>query len=1059
MLTTDIARLEEGSPSWLRRPDVSLRSLPWLRMLGFAALALWLGSILSPQPGGLGPRYRSELAAAVDPSAPLAGRLQGFPHRSPRAASAQPQDLSRLARAIARELREHPSPRARAAMALLSLSAGRSAEAVPLLESAAAVASAERAGFLNDLAVAYLARADSLGKPRDLARALDVASQAAEMDPARPEACFNRALALERLELATQAVAAWEACARREADPEWKSEIERHLARLQPPVDAGRTAHGSAEGGVGAAPTTDLKPAREGALERLLPRWGTAYLNGRTAEAETAADGGLRLGRMLAERDGDSTVTEVFERIVRDGGQPDGGARLAALAQGARLYQRAKRDLAAYKVDSSQREYEQARELFARAGSPLRAWAELGAIGGDFYHDEFARVQARLLALRPEIDEERHPALAAQWYWTRGMAHSRGGDLRAALRDFEATVAFFARTAERENQGAGHQLVGEMYRLLGDEDEAWSHRMRGLVLLRGTPGSRRRLLLLRDAVESLLAEDRNHAALAFQDEAVAVSAPSSPARDLAEMLLWRARAKTRLGRFDGAWADLQEARRLTAQVDSSELQDRALADVGFAEADLEAQSNPSRALAFFEAPEAAYRKKGHILPLATLLLHRARVERVLRRADRELADLAAGIDLFEQQWQSLDAEKDRVSFLETAQELYDARIALEIERGDPVAALEQAERSRAFWTGSPGSLDTSWLRPLAAAAPRGGACTAATWGTLPADLAILEYALNRDRLFVWLLRCDGVRFFAVPVSESRVTELAARFRQSAQGSAETGAETFTAAAEAAYDLLLRKFAGDIPTGAKLALVPDKALYAVPFAALRDRGRFLIEDHELAFAPSATFLASAYRRPIRPEVRRDDVLLVSPFDPGLKESRAEIADLQALYPGAESLTGPDARRDKLLARLDEHRILHYAGHAEVHPSDPMLSRLPLTAAGGAEALSMRDLVGRSFGRLQLVVLSACGSLRAAPMRSGGFLGLARPFLSGGARAVVGTLWDVDDPASRAALVAFHRELRDGATPAAALRAAQIQIFRQGSPASDWAAFAVVGAGSS
>jgi CHAT domain-containing protein len=922
-------------------------------------------------------------------------------------------------------------------MALVRLGAGKPGEAVNLLEAAASAESPERAGFLNDLAVAYLARGETLDQTRDFVRALDAAAEAAEIDPAMLEACFNRALALERLQLLTQAVPAWQDCAGRESDPAWKDEINRHVLVLQQ---------------LSKPQKADLQAIRTEALEQILPDWGAAFLGGREGEAAASAARGQLSGRILSEKDNDFTVADIFEVILRETGRPSGRSRLADLAKAALLYKDAQGAFASYRCEAGKPWFEEARALFARLESPMGPWAELGAIGCEFYADRFDAVLARLHTL--QFNSARFPILAARWHWIKGMAHARQGDLRTSLREVEATVAYFNRTGEWENQGAGYQMLGEAYRLLGDEDEAWRYRVQALTLLRNTPNSRRRLMLLRDAGESLLSEERSHAASLFLGEAVRVASGSNDVRDYAEMLLWHARALAQLGRFESAWLQLQKARQQAAGVEEPNLRERALADIGFAEADLESRRAPERALPLFEEPYAAYRRKGHVLPQATLLLHRARLARSLRLPDRELADLDEGIGLFERQWQSLDQDKDRVSFLGTAQELYDARILHEIERGDPAAALEYSERARAFWTETSGSVDASWIRELSPAPPQPRLCTVAGREALPENVALLEYALAGDRLFSWLIRCNHVRFAVSSASAGQVTDVVRLLRKAAQSGSP---ERFQELGEIAYDLLLRPAVRDLPPGVALVIVPDKDLHGVPFGALRDRAtrRFLVEDREVSIAPSATFFRTALDEPgdlVDPE----DALLVNPVNPDLRESGREIEDLRRIYPKSEVLDGSGASREAILSALDEHWLFHYVGHAVVHPVHPFQSYLPL-GPEGAEEITLQDFQGRSFRRLDLVVLSACSSIGAAPIRGGGFLGLARPFLSGGVRSVVGTLWDIDDKASRTILTDFHQRLRAGSSPAAALRGAQIGSIRNGGLPSAWAAFTVVGEG--
>jgi CHAT domain-containing protein len=95
---------------------------------------------------------------------------------------------------------------------------------------------------------------------------------------------------------------------------------------------------------------------------------------------------------------------------------------------------------------------------------------------------------------------------------------------------------------------------------------------------------------------------------------------------------------------------------------------------------------------------------------------------------------------------------------------------------------------------------------------------------------------------------------------------------------------------------------------------------------------------------------------------------------------------------------------------------------------------------------------------VVFLAVCGSLGGPIGRGSAASSLARPFLSAGVPTVVGTLWRVDDDATRRLAVSFHRFLRQGLTAAAALRAAQLDALTTGhddKAAPTWAAFQVLG----
>ena len=68
-----------------------------------------------------------------------------------------------------------------------------------------------------------------------------------------------------------------------------------------------------------------------------------------------------------------------------------------------------------------------------------------------------------------------------------------------------------------------------------------------------------------------------------------------------------------------------------------------------------------------------------------------------------------------------------------------------------------------------------------------------------------------------------------------------------------------------------------------------------------------------------------------------------------------------------------------------------------------------------------------------------------------------FVTAGAGSVIGTLWEIADEPAREISVAFHRELREGSSPAAALRTAQTEMIRRGAPPSVWVAWQLYGSG--
>jgi tetratricopeptide (TPR) repeat protein len=188
-------------------------------------------------------------------------------------------------------------------------------------------------------------------------------------------------------------------------------------------------------------------------------------------------------------------------------------------------------------------------------------------------------------------------------------------------------------------------------------------------------------------------------------------------------------------------------------------------------------------------------------------------------------------------------------------------------------------------------------------------------------------------------------------------------------------------------------------------------------------------------------------------------------PRLPFTRDEADAILAVAAGGARLKALDFQANRATAMSDElsrYRIIHFATHGLLNSEHPELSGL---------VFSLIDEQGRpqnGFLRLyeiynlrlpaELVVLSACQSGLGKQIKGEGLVGLTRGFMYAGAPRVVASLWQVNDLATAELMKRFYRGmLKDGLRPAAALRAAQIEMFNQKQWSSPyfWAAFVIQG----
>jgi CHAT domain-containing protein len=154
---------------------------------------------------------------------------------------------------------------------------------------------------------------------------------------------------------------------------------------------------------------------------------------------------------------------------------------------------------------------------------------------------------------------------------------------------------------------------------------------------------------------------------------------------------------------------------------------------------------------------------------------------------------------------------------------------------------------------------------------------------------------------------------------------------------------------------------------------------------------------------------------------------------------------------EVMDDPDLRR---------YRYLHFGTHGLVDSRLPELSGIVLSriAPDGStpedSLLSFYEVYNLDLP-VDLVSLSTCGSAEGPRIRREGPITMARSFLYAGSSRVLGTLWSVSDkPAAELTAAFYEGILRDGKTPAEALRDAQ-NAMRERWPTQDWSAFVLQG----
>jgi CHAT domain-containing protein/tetratricopeptide (TPR) repeat protein len=251
-----------------------------------------------------------------------------------------------------------------------------------------------------------------------------------------------------------------------------------------------------------------------------------------------------------------------------------------------------------------------------------------------------------------------------------------------------------------------------------------------------------------------------------------------------------------------------------------------------------------------------------------------------------------------------------------------------------------------------------------------------------------------------------------------------------------------------YQQLIAPLRQIISPGQRLIVVPHQVLHYVPFHALYDGERHIIDDHELTYGASASVLKICRERKPANSAKFDLILAVADeLTPYIND---EVAALQELLPNAKVFVGPEAREDKLRQYASDAGKIHIAAHGVFRADSPMFSSLKL----GDSWLNLFDIFNLQLGA-ELTTLSACETGMSAVWEGDELLGLARGFLYAGTPSLVVSLWTVNDRSTAQLMGRFYKGLRDGLSKSRALKDAILEVKDAFPHPYYWAPFILLG----
>jgi CHAT domain-containing protein len=972
---------------------------------------------------------RQLISSAYTRQRPGGGRLSGASYTP---AGSSPFSGGDVGKAQLLLLRMPDSHRRRSLQGLLYLAAGEWREFVELADSLPPALRSDSA-MANNLGVSLLALSED--DPVLLLRALDEFERASQLDPAAPEPLFNLVVTYRRLRFPDLAAGAFKPYSSLDSASPWHTELAEPkeideaeiLDQLQYAVET----------------------KNFGEAVQLFQNYPELCRRAVMQHALRDEAGSEELMQFIAvqmdQRYGDKTLAAMLAPLHSQQRDLIVSAR-RLVNQGAQLYEKGE-------YLESQSAYRRAAALARRGNSVFDGlFIDLNRVDTDIRLGNFSDAQNRLARISSSAGEH---GLA----WLKAKALAIYGSTRWLTTSYKDMLDFVSEANEEFLRlDAPSDRIRVLYYLSafryygGDQDEALRLALQCLQLIGDDEATRISTLdwligsiLYRRGMQdkSLLftkqALEQGHKAPYATVGFVAASAlaeiyNSMSQYSMAEKYLQIADAAFEEISDDGfdrlrseLMLGIAKARTKTSQQKHSEAE-------SLLQRNLELYSYQP----FYATP---------VLSQTLMLLARIYAETgMTKEAARKFTE---AIDVVEKDDDYMKSASFRVKFDDERRELYDSAIEFEFRNGSIDAAWTYLQKYRAklfleFLAAFDPSIEPSQKR----------LDRAETQGLLTSDNQIVEYALLKDRLLIWVFSDKIFTVRSVPVTRNEIeakTQTALR-----QLRIEADADV-AAVLKDLGKVLIEPIRDVLDPHRTLTIIPDRALHGLPFGALKQphNGRYLIEDFAIVISPSLTHFLSSNGAP----PARDAIVGFGSQNGGASEFK-ELSNLSSMYPQATTFTGQQVDKNSFLTQLRTSPVFHYAGHSATDAADPLRSSILLDGnRKGPNTVTAVDISEQRLPANAVVILSSCDSSVGNSRDGIGVRGLTSAFLIGGAGSVVGSLWPVEASSTADLMIRFHQAFAKSGVPVGkALREAQLaflKTFPQRSHPYYWSGFVVTG----
>jgi len=325
------------------------------------------------------------------------------------------------------------------------------------------------------------------------------------------------------------------------------------------------------------------------------------------------------------------------------------------------------------------------------------------------------------------------------------------------------------------------------------------------------------------------------------------------------------------------------------------------------------------------------------------------------------------------------------------------------------------------------------------------------------EIIFLDYYITGDRILVWIIEPEGIKTEEINIKDINLNKKIEEAREAF--TATEGDYDYQKICEELYQILFAPVKALIGDKTTIGIIPHRGLFYLPFQALRGEGRFLVDQYNLFYIPSASVYSYCLSK--NKENKESYLGLGNPsFEgedlPPLPLSAEEVKIVAPIFPYNDVFIDKEATETKFKEICSNFDIIHLSTHGLADDQRPLFSVICLAQDEQNDGEVRAYEVFSLNLKANLVALGACETGLGKLSEAEGLVGLVRSFLYAGTPTVIASLWSVYDRPTMELFVKFFRYWKqEGMSKVEALSRAQKELAEEYSLPVAWAGFILIG----